>query len=137
MCRSPVCLILRHLPSRADGRLVTFVNEASGEWGDDSVHENDLPFATNALTPNESPGRQRDSLSEITAEDGSSILPHSNQHGPELAHTSSPPMPCTDEAPILSLREAFLMRCFIQKIAPWVSNTHSTGAGEGHGLTGR
>lgn len=36
-------------------------------------------------------------------------------------HTSSPVRPPSDKYPTLSLREASLMRRFIQNIAPWVS----------------
>lgn len=38
-------------------------------------------------------------------------------------HTSSPVRPPPDEYPTLSLREASLMRRFIQNIAPWVSSS--------------
>lgn len=37
--------------------------------------------------------------------------------------SSIPVSPPSDDSPVLSLREASLMRCFIQKIAPWVSDT--------------
>lgn len=111
---------------------MTFVNEASDEWeGDDLVHEKDRPNIPNVLAPNDSPGQRRETQSEVTAEDGSYC---SNKHALELPNTSSPQAPYPDEAPTLSLREASLMRCFIQKIAPWVSNSHSSGTGEGRDL---
>lgn len=111
---------------------MAFVNEGSDEWGgDDLVHEKDRANIPNVLAPDDSPGQRRESRSEVTAEDGSY---RSNKHALELPNTSSPLAPCAEEAPTLSLREASLMRCFIQKIAPWVSNSHSSGAGEGRDL---
>lgn len=98
--------------------IVTFVNEAAEEWErDDLAHENPGPVTANTSDTNPSPGRQLDTLLEITTEFNSSFQHVSIHHGLERAQTKS--------LLKLSLREASLMRSFIQRIAPWVSEINS------------
>ncbi|KAJ5133093.1 hypothetical protein N7526_004458 [Penicillium atrosanguineum] len=99
---------------------VTFVNEAFDEWeGGEFVSQSHSQIAGNPPDTILSPSQQLDTLSEVTTGFKSSLQHVSIHHGLELAPTSSPLMPYPDETLMLSLREASLMRNFIQKIAPW------------------
>ena len=83
-----------------------FVNEAD-EW-----HDN----GSNNLS-----STNRDGPLERTVEDAQKTCQSSPGH-PYLSVAASSPIPASsDSGASLSLREASLMRCFIQKIAPWVS----------------
>jgi hypothetical protein len=104
--------------------LVTFVNEASAEWEEDeSGHESLSPITSNAFDPSKSPAPQPDTRFEATAGAVSFVQQAPTHHRLEPAHTSSPSAP--DGAPTFSLREASLVRRFIQKIAPWVSELNT------------
>lgn len=128
MFHSPVHLHHHCLSLRVNiDSLVTFVNEASAEWEEDeSVHKSLSPIASNALDPSKSPAQQPDTRFEVTAGAISFVQQAPTHHRLELAHISSPLARYPDGAPTLSLREASLVRCFIQKIAPWVSELHTS-----------
>lgn len=85
---------------------MVFVNEAD-EWHDNQ--SNNL-----SSTPQDGP-------LEKTVEDAQKTCQTSPGH-PYLSVAANSPIPASpDSGASLSLREASLMRCFIQKIAPWVS----------------
>ena len=116
MFHSLVRLVFYCLSLRVNvNAIVTFVNAASDEWDrDDLVHESRGPITANTSDTDPSPGRQLDTLLEVTTGFNSSFQHVSIHHGLERAQTKS--------LLTLSLREASLMRSFIQKIAPWVSD---------------
>lgn len=59
-------------------------------------------------------------------EERPAIQPLSQEESREQRYSAgaSPQSPTRDQNSALSLREASLMRCFIQKIAPWVRPEH-------------
>lgn len=98
--------------------IVTFILEA-----DESNDDKD------AETPRERPMTPPWSAQEVLytnndmmAEARPAMQPLSQEEGREQQHLASAcPKPCPQgQGSALSLREASLMRCFIQKIAPWV-----------------
>jgi hypothetical protein len=109
---------------------VTFVLEACDEVDgpvEESVQENQTVSAMRPLS-SDSPWDPHhvDGVSEIPNVDHASprlVQLHSNELSPQpqimASYHHSPPT--TDGPSALSLREASLMRSFIQRIAPWVS----------------
>lgn len=103
---------------------MTFVLEAADELrGEETVQGHRAPIENVPLTPSSASDGQREVVPERMVEGGPSILDHSPEHRPGQAFASSPlPASLDDTPPLLSLREASLMRSFIEKIAPWVSS---------------
>lgn len=114
---------------------VTFVLEAcddvEGEGeGEQSVPEGPTVATMKPLSP-ESPWEpHREEIPDIldvgNSTPGSGPL-HSNGLSPQqqISRSYAISPPTMDGPPALSLREASLMRNFIQRIAPWVSSTFS------------
>lgn len=92
---------------------VTFVLESTKDWsGDGPGQQSTAPISD----PSESSsGIRCERVPEGIVEDGHHT--HQKQH----ALAGSPTPHELSDHSVLSLREASLMRCFIQKIAPWVS----------------
>lgn len=101
--------------------LVTFVLEASEESrSDETTVDGDVQFSSEILRSNFTTGQQQNLPSDVMAEDQTSMLHPSQEHRPEMTTGTCPLAHSLDEISTLSLREASLVRWFIQKIAPWV-----------------
>ncbi|KAJ5175792.1 uncharacterized protein N7482_001669 [Penicillium canariense] len=101
--------------------LVTFVLEASDNWEtDDPMQGNQLPLTSRPLKPNTALDRHRDAGAYIMVEKSTPAQHPTNKTPPHRRIAASSSMPPTvDKAPVLTLREATLMRGFIQRITPW------------------
>lgn len=101
--------------------LVTFVLEASEETrSDETIVDGDAQFSSEILRSNSTPAQQHNLRSHVMAEHQTSMLHLSQEHRPEMTAGNRPPPHSLGDISTLSLREASLVRWFIQKIAPWV-----------------
>lgn len=106
---------------------MTFVLEACdvGDGnGEDSVQGNQPATTMRPLSPDSPWDSHRDGVLEVLTMDHGSPEPvqsHSYEISPYQPATINHPIsPTIEGPPTLSLREASLMRSFIQQIAPWV-----------------
>lgn len=98
---------------------MTFVLEATdGSAGDEQINLPNYETPEPLPIPNSPHGGTQERYPENHQVEARS--PRVLENRSQLA-TSSPFSPFSDDGAALSLREASLMRYFIQKIAPWVS----------------
>jgi hypothetical protein len=101
--------------------IVTFILEA------DELNEN-LDIETSregSLVPPWPAHEALHANNDIMAEERPAMQPLSQEGGEQLHPAcASPQTSAQEQGFTLSLREASLMRCFIQKIAPWVRPGH-------------